>query len=52
MMGPIISSDFDFPCTGAVVTPGVALDVVLDEEDFSVENDDVWLDDRKDCGVV
>jgi hypothetical protein len=46
MMGPI--SDFDFPCTGMVVTSGVARDVVLENDD----GNDVYLGDREDCGVV
>ena len=54
MMGPISNSDFDFPCTGTVVTPGVERDVVLDKKDFSIDDDgdDVKLDDREDCSVV
>jgi len=37
-IGPIRSSEFDFPWTRTVVTAGVATDVGLDEED-------VWIED-------
>lgn len=51
-MEPIGSSDFDFPCTKTVATPGVAPDVGLDEEDPCVAENDEEGDDKEDCDVV
>ena len=50
MMGPIGSSSIVFPCTKSVVTPGVAPNVGLDEED-TIEYDEEG-DNTGEFGVV